>query len=244
MTDMPAPTIRRTLRALRRDRSGLALLEFAFSLPLVLGIGCYGIEIGNLALLNMRISQIALNLADNASRVGVADGLTLQQLREVDVNDVLQAARYQGASIGLTTNGRIILTSLENVQQSYDSAPVQRIHWQRCLGMKSGTGYDSTYGTTAVEAGSTALIANAGTTDADGMGPAGSLVTAPPDSAVMFVEINYLTRPLFGTFLTSPARIHYIASFIVRDRRDFSRLFNPTPAVATGDRSTCNRYTT
>jgi len=232
-----------TLRALRRDRSGLALLEFGFALPLVLGIGCYGIEIGNLALLNMKVSQIALNLADNASRVG-ASGLTTQQLREVDVNDVLQAARYQGASINLTTNGRIILTSLENVKQSYDTAPVQRIHWQRCLGMKSGADYDSHYGTTTVAAGSDDSQSNAGTTDADGMGPAGSRVTAPPDSAVMFVEINYLTRPLFGRFLTSPARIHYIASFIVRDRRDFSQLFNPSPEVATANKSTCNLYTT
>lgn len=243
MKSSPQTTAFQTLRALRRDRSGLALLEFALSLPLVLGIGCYGVELGNLALLNMKVSQIALNLADNASRVG-ASGLTLQQLREVDVNDVLQAARYQGTSINLTTNGRIILTSLENVKQDYDTAPVQRIHWQRCLGMKSGADYDSHYGTTTVAAGSTATQANKGTDDADGMGPTGSLVTAPPDSAVMFVEINYLTRPLFGTFLTTPARIQYIASFIVRDRRDFSQLFNPVPAVATASKSTCNLYTT
>jgi len=231
---------KRALRSLGRNRSGLAMLEFAFALPLVMGLGAFGLEVSNLALLNLRISQIALNLADNASRVGTFSTLSTQQLREVDMNDVLQAARYQGASIDLTTNGRIILSSLQNVQQSYDAAPVQRIHWQRCLGLRSGPDFDPRYGTTTTTDGTNATVGNDGTLAPSGMGPAGSRVNAPPASGVMFVEINYLTRPLFGTWLTEPARLHYIASFIVRDRRDFSQIFNPSP---TATRSTCNLYT-
>lgn len=236
-------TRKHTLRSLGGDRSGLALLEFAFSLPLVLGLGAYGIEISNLALLNLRVSQIALNLADNASRVGTYSTLSVQQMREVDVNDVLQAARYQGASINLTTNGRIILSSLENVQQSYDTTPTQRIHWQRCLGLKGSvaadSAYNSSYGTTTTTDGTDATSATDGTPAPNGMGPTGGLVTAPPSSGVMFVEINYLTKPLFGTWLTAPARLNYIASFIVRDRRDFVQLYNPSPAAT---RLTCNLY--
>lgn len=148
--------------------------------------------------------------------------------------------RYQGDGIDLTTNGRIILSSLENVQQSYDTAAVQRIHWQRCLGTKSGTGYDSTYGTTTTAAGTTATLTNAGSTATTGMGDTGAKVQAPGDSGVMFVEVNYLTKPLFGTWLTSPARIHYVASFIVRDRRDFAQIYNPSP---TATRMTCDKYT-
>ena len=71
------------------------------------------------------------------------------------------------------------------------------------------------------------------------MGPVGGQVNAPAASGVMFVEINYLTRPLFGTWLTAPARLNYIASFIVRDRRDFAQLYNPSPAAT---RLTCNLY--
>lgn len=235
---------KRTLRSLGGDRSGLALLEFALSLPIVLGLGCYGLEISNLALLNLRISQIALTLADNASRVGSFSALQTLQLREVDMNDVLQAARYQGASINLTTNGRIIVSSLENVQQSYDSTPTQRIHWQRCVGLKGSVAadaaYNSSYGTTLVADGTDATVANDGTLAPSGMGDAGSMVTAPAASGVMFVEINYLTKPLFGTWLTAPTRIHYVASYIVRDRRDFSQIFNPSP---TSTRMTCNLYT-
>jgi Flp pilus assembly protein TadG len=236
----PRAAARRLYRNLKRDRSGVAMLEFAFAMPLVLGVGCYGLETANLALINLRVSQIALALADNASRVGAFSGLSSQQLREVDVNDIFAAARYQGKSIDLTNNGRITLSSLENVQQSYDTAAVQRIHWQRCLGVKSGTGYASSYGTTTTTAGTTNTSANAGTTTTSGMGETGAQVNAPDGSGVMFVEINYLTKPLFGTWLTSPARVHYIASFIVRDRRDFSQIYNPSP---TATRMTCDKYT-
>lgn len=238
------PRLRRFGDRLRRDTGGLALIEFAFTLPIVLGIGGYGIEVSALALQNLKISQIALALADNASRVGATSSTSTQQLREVDINDVLQAVKVQGDGIDLTTNGRIILSSLENIQQSYDtSGPVQRIHWQRCIGRKSGTGYDSSYGSTTAAAGSDATSANAGVTAATGMGDAGQKVNAPAGSGVMFVEINYLTKPLFGSLLMSPARIHYVASFIVRDNRDFSKIYNlAAPNASTP--SKCNLYTT
>lgn len=72
------------------------------------------------------------------------------------------------------------------------------------------------------------------------MGNAGAPVTVPIGSGVMFVEVNYLTKPLFGSFLVSPTRIHYIASFIVRDRRDSSQLYNPSPGAT---QMTCVKYT-
>jgi Flp pilus assembly protein TadG len=232
------PFAGRQLAALVRDIQGVAMLEFALAMPLVIAVSCYGLEVANLALLNLRISQIALALADNASRVGTYSSLSTQQLREIDVDDIFAASRYQGSGINLTTNGRVILSSLENIQQSYDkTAPVQRIHWQRCLGLKTGTGYDSSYGTTTVAAGTTNTQANAGTAVPNGMGVTGAQVTAPSGSGVMFVEINYLTKPLFGTLLVSPTRIHYVASFIVRDQRDYSQLFNP----ATATQMTCDR---
>lgn len=231
----------RALRALWDDRRGLALLEFALVLPVVLSLGAFGVEGATLAMANLRVSQVALNLADNASRVGLASPLAKTQLREVDVNDVLQAARLEGGGINLTTNGRITLSSLENIQQSYDTVPVQRIHWQRCAGLKAGTGYDSTYGRTTAAAGGDATAGNAGTVSS-GMGDSGAMVSAPPASGVMFVEVNYDYQPVFGSLFQSlftTKRIHYVASFIVRDKRDYSRLFDPGPAAV---RSTCDLY--
>lgn len=226
--------IARTPGRLARDTSGLALLEFAFSMPIVLMIGLYGIEIANQALVNLKISQIALNLADNAARVGLISGANIEQLREIDMNDVLQAARNQGAGIGLTTNGRITLSSLER-----DSSGTQRIHWQRCIGQRSGTNYDSSYGTTTTTAGTDTTPANAGTTTPSGMGDAGSQVNAPTNGGVMFVEVNYQYQPVIGNWLFGTSRIHYVASFIVRDNRDFAQIYNPSPTAV---RATCNLY--
>jgi Flp pilus assembly protein TadG len=227
-------------RLWRGDRSGLASLELALSLPLILVAGGYGIELANYAIVNLRVSQVALNLADNASRVGMMDSLSIVQLRESDLNDVLDAARLQGDSIDLTTHGRIVMSSLENIQQTYDVAPVQRIHWQRCLGTKSGAGYDSSYGTTTITDGITPVLAAAGTTMAAGMGDAGYKVNAPSGSGVVFVEINYDYQRLFGSMFMAPTKIQHIASLIVRDKRDFAQVYNPSPAAT---RMTCDKYT-
>lgn len=221
--------------ALRRDQSGLALLEFAFSLPIALGIMMYAVEMGNLALDNLRVSQAALNLADNAGRVGVDSSLNQQQLREVDINDVLQATRIQTQGWQMAQNARVTLSSLENI------SGIQRIHWQRCIGLKKGSGYDSSYGTTKVTDGTDQSIFNQGTLAPLGMGDSRK-VLAPINSGVMFVEINYDYQPIVSSkWLPAGAeKIHYIASFIVRDRRDFSQIYNPSP---TAQRSTCDKYT-
>jgi Flp pilus assembly protein TadG len=223
---------------LARDRSGVAMIEFAFSMPLVLMIGLYGLESANLALINLRVSQIALTLADNSSRVGIIDSNQVEQLREIDMNDVLQAARSQGSTIDLTTRGRITVSSLET-----DNAGVQRIHWQRCIGQRSGTNYDSSYGTTIVTAGTdTTTSGYAGTLAPNGMGDAGQKVNAPTNGGVMFVEINYDYKPIVGQWLFGAARIHYVASFIVRDNRVFTQIYNPSPAVTAANKLTCDKY--
>ncbi len=230
---------------LRRDRSGLAMMEFAFTLPLVLTMGGYGIELSYLSVSNLRVSSAAVNLADNASRVGIQNsGTNVTQLREVDINDVLQGMKLESAGINLTTYGRVTLSSLENVQQAQDTARVQRIHWQRCIGLKSGVGWDSSYGTTDAADGTTAdtatNYANQGTAAPTGMGKTGQKVNAPNDSGVMFVEINYLYRPVFGSMFVNEQTIQYTQSFVVRDNRDFTRIYNPSP---TATLSTCDKYT-
>jgi len=239
----PIANLARTPGRLARDTSGVAMLEFAFGMPIVLMLGLYGIEVANQALLNLKISQIALNLADNASRVGLINNSNVEQLREVDMNDVLQAARNQGAGINLTTRGRITVSSLER-----NAAGTQRIHWQRCIGQKSGAGYDSTY-TTTTTAGTDATPGNAGTLAPSGMDDTarpGSPVNAPTNGGVMFVEINYDYQPAIGNWLltligSGSMKVHYVASFIVRDNRDFTQIYNPVTTPLT-QRATCNLY--
>ena len=265
VTLFPRPSRRSTglLRRLTRDTSGVAMLEFAFAMPVVLMTGLYGLECANMALANMRISQIALNLADNASRVGLMGTNQVEQLREADINDVFQGMRLQGQSFGLTNNARITLSSLEN------SGGVQTIHWQRCIGLKSGAGFDSTYGITAKSglpstsamssydatagintdpngdnsASHPGTLATGGSANASpivGMGDnATTAVTAPDSGGVMFVEINYQYQPIVGNWLFGSSRIHYAASLIVRNNRDFSKLYQTSGVTP----STCDKYT-
>lgn len=227
-------SIRPAVLRLRDDTRALAMLEFAFATPLVLTVGLFALEAANLALANMRVSQIALNLADNAARVGVESSLSTQQLREVDIVEVMDAVRNQGAKIGLLENGRVTLSSLE------DTANVQRIHWQRCIGKAKGNNYDSSYGTTKPSDGIDQNMANQGTPAPLGMGEPTARVNAPLDSGVMFVEINYNYQPIVGAWIYGNPRIRYTASFIVRDRRDFRQIYNPSPAAT---RLTCDKYT-
>lgn len=234
---------RRPVRELIAANGGVALLEFAFSMPLVTILGLYAVETANLAMTNLRVNQAALNLADNAARVGLHNSDNREEVREIDLNDVLAGARLQGTGWDLTKRGRIILSSLEE----HDGD--QLIHWQRCIGLKSGTGYDSHYGRTKPTDG---LKSHDDDDDDDygdgvnlkkkGMGPAGEEIKAPDDSGVMFVEINYQYKPLVSNrwLPAGASRIHYTASFIVRDRRIFERIYNPGPAASP---MTCDKYT-
>ncbi len=208
----PVGQIRAFARRLRGDQRALAFIETAFTFPFLIFAGLGGLEIANLALAHTRISSIALAAADNASRISAGSNLALPQVREVDVNDVFTGAQLQSGSLNLQTNGRIILTSLET-----NSAGGQWIHWQRCFGAKT---YPSSYGAQGVGATGTGFA---------GMGPTGQEIKSALGSPVMFVEIFYDYKPLvFGRILGN-RRIRYTAAFSVRDARDTTDIFNPSP---------------
>ena len=206
------PRIRTLMAHLGRDRRGVAFMEFAYSLPVVLGIGLGGVEISNLAVTRMRISQIGMSVADNAARAGVVSGISKQKIYESDIADVFEAARIQGAPINFVDNGRIILSSLQQNSQGG-----QWIAWQRCYGKKVFT---STYG--LVSQGKTG-------TSFPGMGPASARVTAPALNGVMFVEIAYdysaIVEPFarglkyFGLNVDNQL-LTYRSAFIVREPRE------------------------
>ena len=58
---------RRPMHPLRRDRSGVAMTEFALTLPIFLIALTGGIELTNLALVHLRLNHVAETAADNAS---------------------------------------------------------------------------------------------------------------------------------------------------------------------------------
>ena len=225
----PKSVITRLAQKLRHDVSGLALVEFGYSLPLLLGLTGYGLELANLANANMKISQAANALADNVSRVGLESALAKTQLRESDINDGLIGVSRQSGAMDVGANGRIIVSSLER-----NAGGGQWIHWQRCLGAKN---YPSSFGVAGDGATGTAFL---------GMGPASARVTAPDaETAIMFVEIIYDYKPIFSDIYISNRQIKFHASYIVRDKRDLTAnsgtgITNPSP-IAT--QYTCNRFT-
>lgn len=213
----PAP-MRRRLRHLlgrRSDTRGVAMIEIAFTLPIMVLIGFGGMEIAALTLANTRISQIALSAADNAARIASGSNLATPQVREIDINEVFTGAQLQSSDLNLQANGRIILSSLQvNAQGG------QWIAWQRCYGNRPGS--PSSFG-----------VAGEGITGTGfaGMGPAGRQVTAVAGSAVMFVEVIYTYQPLlYGQWLGAQT-IRSTAAFTVREPRDLSGVFNPSPAA-------------
>ncbi|WP_034159450.1 TadE/TadG family type IV pilus assembly protein [Sphingomonas sp. ERG5] len=193
---------------LRQDRSGLALLEFAFVLPIFLMMGLTGAELTNYITTKMRISQLALHLADNAARMGAGSQLSAKKISELDINDLLTGAGLQAGELNLYTQGRVIVSSLE-------VDPVNtgkfKIRWQRCRGAM--TSHGSSYGTAGQANGS----------NMDGMGPTGRLVTTQPNNATMFVEVYYEYVPLVGRGSLAPtSNLIEVASMSVRDRRDMT----------------------
>jgi Flp pilus assembly protein TadG len=220
---MKMVSINRTRAFVRRlagSRKGAAYLEFAYVFPACMVIGVGGIEATNFTMSHMRISQVALSMADNASRIGQDNGLALTQFSEGDVVDTFAGGVAQAGNRDIVNKGRIVLSSLE-----LNSGGNPYIHWQRCTGkLKSGTKLvASKYGKEGD------VLGNATT---GGMGPAGSKVIPPTAGAIMFVEIYYDYEPMITTAFFGRPRIAYTASFIVRDRRDLTKIYTTTGVTA------------
>lgn len=186
---------KRLMGSLWRRSEGVALIEFALSLPLLLAFGLGGLELANLAIAHMRVSQIALMTADNASRIRVA-------IDEADVNELFLGADLAGGSLEFSEKGRLILSSLEPNEEGDG----QWIRWQRCMGEKE---HPSTYGEQGDGEDDDSL---------QGMGPEGRTVAAMSGTAVMFVEAAYEYQPIVPNSITGGQTITYTAAFNVRDR--------------------------
>ncbi len=206
-------SLRRVTRALARDRSGLALLEFAFTLPILLTLTLVGAEYTNYITTRMRVSQIALQIADNAARIGEGSPLQAKRISELDINDLLIGAGLQAGEMDIYGRGRVILSSLEPVATP-NTTSRYRIAWQRCRGSRP---HASSYG----DQGDTNLV---------NMGPEGQEVTAPDDGATMFVEIYYEYRPLVNPRLVPTNTMVETATMMVRDRRDRTQIYNSEAA--------------
>lgn len=210
-----------------QDRRGVTLVEFAYAMPILLAIGFGGAEVANLGITHMRLSQVTLTAADNASRLGSNTPLNVRQLFESDLNDVLAAADRQARGMNLYGNGRVIVSSVQKDQQGR-----QWIAWQRCRGLKRT--FNSRFGPQDTRS------ANA-TSDLTGFQTSGRSIHAPTGGAVIIVEVAYDYRPVTGSFYKSVGsnQLTSEAFFTVRDNRDLTQVYRApgTPQAL------CNQYT-
>jgi hypothetical protein len=189
----------RSSREIARDTSGVAMIEFAFAAPLLLTLIFGGVEVANYALAHLRVSEIAVTVADNAGRVPTG-------IDESNIYEVFDGAATIGESIDFEANGRVILSSLEHNGRTGGNEG-QVINWQRCWGSLE---QQSRYG-----------LENFGETSAaleDGMGPVGNRITSIEGTAVMFAEVVYDYQPLLQFGIFEPNQIRYESAFNVRGR--------------------------
>ncbi|HQS95480.1 MAG: pilus assembly protein TadE [Novosphingobium sp. 17-62-19] len=210
----------RPLRSLIRNSEAVSVLEFALVLPVFMTLGMYGAEIAWLNAAALEVSQVAVSMADNASRMGQTDnsGVT-PTISDADVDSVLAGALEEGSTVALEENGRVILSSLE----AHPVTGKQRVHWQQCKGKSTKK---STHG----KPDDTGLLPSV----LNGLVLGGKTITAPSGSAVMIAEVWYEYNGLFGTLFVDNIVIHEEAAVIARDDRSIS-----SGLVGSGKKNDC-----
>jgi hypothetical protein len=217
------PRLARLRRALARCTSGVAMVEFAFTAPIVLSMGLLGAETAFFAITHLRVSQTAMQVADNAARIGEMELLVARRVFERDINEVFVGAERYGQNFGLFQRGRVILSSLQR-----NTSGGQNIRWQRCRGAKV---FNSSYGVEGAGATGTSF---------PGMGPSGNRIQASAGTAVMFVEVAFDYQPLTPFSAIGNQEIRYTAAFNIRDDRDINAgISNTNPAAPV---ARCNVY--
>ena len=180
---------------LRKDERGVAMVEFALSLPVLMVLILVGLEMTNYVLANHRVRQIAAMTADNASRLRT-------QMSEAYINQLFVGVQKAGAGIDFQNRGRVILSSVQNNA----AANGQWIRWQRCYGNLTRV---SKYGTQ-------------GKGQSDSSLPTINGLVAQPGSAIMYAEAEYTYKPLIASSFLKNRKITSEVAFIVRQRTDFS----------------------
>jgi hypothetical protein len=222
------------LSKLRSDQSGLAIVEFAVSLPFFMGLTVGGIETANYANVVMKTNQITIHIADSAARMGEGNQLAVKTIKELHVNDVFEGARREGDALLLTGqhayqdpgsgaistrgNAKVWLSSVEPVNPFVAGTPRYRIRWQRCVGQ--ATFMTPSYGTVANSTSVTAV------------GPTGRQIKPPTGGAIMLVELKYWYTPVVisGFSQLTNRELSQVASMVVRDQRNYR--------LASGEEST------
>lgn len=183
------------LLGIQRNVAGVAAVEFALCLPVLVGLVLGGAEAANMAYTSQRLGDIATLTADSVSRIRLS-------ISNNDVTDAFGGIKILGDSINLRNQGRIIVSSVQPVLDSSGNVTNQKVRWQRCTGALVK---DSPY----------AVNTNLGT---DGIGATGRKIAAVKDSELIFVEVYYTYRPLISSSFFGTPQMSAVAAMSVRER--------------------------
>ncbi len=206
--------LRSLLSRLRTATSGLAVVEFALTAPVMIVLITYGLEAANIAIARVRVQTLTAGAADNAARVR-------ESIDETDIAELLAGAKNVGSNINFATRGRIIVSSVERNAANNGLW----IRWQRCDGAKA---YVSSIG-----------LQDKGKTDntLQTVGYGTNAVSPIPGTVIIFVETAYDYKALFGDYLYGAQTFKDYRAYIVRQRS------NNQPTNTTGiTAKTCNLY--
>jgi hypothetical protein len=111
------------LRSMRQNVAGVAAIEFAIILPVLMLLLYGGYEGWRMVLAGQRIDHVAYSLSDLSSRLvaGTTEG---------DVTNMLSGSLFIAKPFDVQTKGRVILTVV-------DPSAGRQILWQRCIGSAS-----------------------------------------------------------------------------------------------------------
>lgn len=202
---MRTPT--RLLAALRRDRRGLAMLEFALIAPMFLATALTTLELGYYVLANNRVQRLASMTADLVAQSGTGEtGAT-----EGQIYDLFSAIDLTARPFDIRNHGRVIITGIRGTDADKNNVVENTILWQRFDG-----GYASAVPLVGCnEVTTTATLPNNR--------------VLPLDEILFHVQITYEYQPIFSRtpmdFFSMPTRFTRTTMFRARSK-EFT---TPTP---------------
>ena len=118
-------------RALKRDESGVSLIEFALIMPIMLMAALTGLEYTNYVLARQKIERVTTSTADLFARYQIPPN-------EAQVNDLFEGVDDISKPFDVSRHGRVIVSGVIGTYDSTSGETENKIAWQRCYGDLTG----------------------------------------------------------------------------------------------------------
>jgi len=166
----------------RRDRRGVAAIEFALILPilLVLALGCF--EVPRYVLLWQRLERASSGVSDLVAQAD--EPITANQM-----TDIFSAAKIMMQPYAVLTNGSIVVTSINNPT--------------------GGTGVKNTWRIACGTVNNTGKLGAVGATPTGSAFP--NALSPAIDNEVLVTEVYFTYTPVFKSFIYAGSTLYTAA---------------------------------